>query len=250
MSDTGGGFAGQVLLLTGAAGGIGAEVAASFVCAGADVVLADYDVAAAEAVCGRIDPAGTHTLAAHYDAARPESSVEIVDAALERFGRIDHVVACAGIYVDQSVETMTVQQWRQTLSVNLDGVFYLVSAAVAAIRDGGSIVTVASLAGHRGSPLHAHYAASKAGVIGLTRTLAGELGPRLRVNGVSPGIISTPMTEAMIAARGSSVLEQTPLRRLGTPAEVASVIAFLCSDAASFVNGEFIHVNGGLFMAG
>ena len=80
--------------------------------------------------------------------------------------------------------------------------------------------------------------------------LLAELGPRLRVNGVSPGIISTPMTEAMIAARGDTVLAQTPLRRLGTPAEVASVIAFLCSDAASFVNGEFIHVNGGLFMAG
>lgn len=243
-------FAGQVLLLTGAAGGIGAEVAAIFVEAGADVVLADFDLESAAAVAYKIDPLGEHTLVVRYDAARPESAVAVVDAALDRFGTLSHVVACAGIYRDQSVETMTAEQWRQTLSVNLDGVFYLVRAAIGSIRDGGSIVTVASVAGHRGSALHAHYAASKAGVIGLTRTLAHELGPRLRVNGVSPGIISTAMTEALISVRGDVVVEQTPLRRLGAPAEVASVIAFLCSDGASFVNGEFIHVNGGLFMAG
>lgn len=250
MRDFNCSLAGNVLLLTGAAGGIGTEVAAIFIEAGADVVLADSDLGAATSVASRIDPPGEHTLALRYDAARPDSSAAVVSAAVDRFGGLDHVVSCAGVYVDQEVKTMTVEQWRHTLSINLDGVFYLVRAAIGSIRDGGSIVTVASVAGHRGSPLHAHYAASKAGVIGLTRTLAGELGPRLRVNGVSPGIISTAMTQAMITVRGDAVVEQTPLRRLGTPAEVASVIAFLCSDGASFVNGQFIHVNGGLFMAG
>lgn len=243
-------FSNRVLLLTGAAGGIGSEVAAIFREAGAKIALADHDVASAAVLAARIDPREEHTLVLRYDAEDPASATSVAQATADRFGGIDHVVTCAGIYLDQDVAQMTTDQWRRTLAINLDGTFYLIRAALESIRNGGSIVTVGSLAGHRGSPRHAHYAASKAGVIGLTRTLAGELGPRLRVNGVSPGIIATTMTDAMISERGGTVVSQTPLGRFGTPSEVASVIAFLCSDGASFVSGEFVHVNGGLFMAG
>lgn len=243
-------FTGRVMLLTGAAGGIGHEVARRFVSSGGAVALADHDVAAAEAVANSLDPSGEHTQIIEYDASSSESATAAVQQVLRCFGRLDYLVPCAGIYQDQAARTMTDEQWRRTLSINLDGVFYIARAAMDEIAEGGAIVTVSSISGHRGSPEHAHYAASKAGIIGLTRTLAGEVGPGLRVNGVSPGIIQTGMTQKLLSDRGEDFISRTPLRRAGLPEEVASVIIFLCSDGASFVNGEFIHVNGGLFMAG
>jgi 3-oxoacyl-[acyl-carrier protein] reductase len=106
------------------------------------------------------------------------------------------------------------------------------------------------MAGHRGAFYNAHYSASKGGLLSLTRSLARELGPKTRVNAVSPGIIATPMTNDLIARRGQESVEQTPLKRLGQPQEIASVIGFLCSSAASFITGEVVHVNGGLYIAG
>ena len=144
---------------------------------------------------------------------------------------------------------MTDAQWRQTLAVSLDGVFHACRAAMPLLRDGGSIVNIASMAGHRGSVRHAHYAACKAAVLGFTRSLVHELSPRgVRANCVSPGIIATPMTEAVMAQNGPTLIANTPMRRFGTPEEVASVIAFLASPAAAFVTGETIHINGGLYM--
>jgi 3-oxoacyl-[acyl-carrier protein] reductase len=112
------------------------------------------------------------------------------------------------------------------------------------------VVNIASMAGHRGSYQHAHYAAAKGAVLSFTRSLALELAPRVRVNAVSPGLIDTPMVRPLMAARGPQLIEQTPLKRLGTSEEVARVIAFLCSDWASFITGETVHVNGGLYIVG
>jgi 3-oxoacyl-[acyl-carrier protein] reductase len=118
------------------------------------------------------------------------------------------------------------------------------------MNDGGSMVHIASVAGHRGSRQHAHYATAKAGVLGLARSLAQEFAPRnIRVNSVSPGIIDTPMVNDLMRGKGDYILASTPLGRMGTPDEVAGVIAFLASDLASFVTGETVHVNGGYYIA-
>ena len=153
------------------------------------------------------------------------------------------------MYLDQLVETMADDQWRQTISINLDGVFYFCRAIQPILRDGGAILNIASMAAHRGSYQHAHYAAAKGGVLSLTRSLAVELAPRnIRVNAVSPGLIDTPLIQPLLAVRGDQLLEATPMHRLGRPEEVANVIVFLCSDMASFVTAETIHINGGLYV--
>lgn len=144
---------------------------------------------------------------------------------------------------------MTNTQWREVMSVNLDGVFFLVRATLPHLKRNGSIVPIASMAGHRGSARHAHYAATKGALLSFSRSLAWEIGDAARINVVSPGIIATPMTDDLVAAKGDTLLAATPMGRYGTPGEVASVVSFLCSPAAAFVHGEVIHVNGGLHMS-
>lgn len=243
-------FTGRTLLLTGASGGIAQATARLFHAQGANVVLTDIAVPALEAFAASLDPEAARLATLRMDAARPEDAQAAVDLACTRFGGIDFLVPAAGIFPDQPFATMTAAQWRDLMAVNLDGVFHLCRAAVAALREGSAIVNLASVAGHRGSRDHAHYSASKSALFGLTRSLALELAPRTRVNAVSPGIIVTGMTEGLRAQRGDALLAQTPLGRHGTAAEVASVIGFLCGPGASFITGEVMHVNGGLYMAG
>jgi 3-oxoacyl-[acyl-carrier protein] reductase len=156
----------------------------------------------------------------------------------------------AGLYPEGGLAAMSESEWRRAIDVNLNGVFLTCRSAARHLRDNSAVVMVSSIAAHRGSAMHAHYAAAKGGVLSLMRSLALELAPRTRVNAVSPGIIESEMTRTLVAARGEQLVAQTPLGRLGRPGEVASVIAFLCSDAASFITGETIHVNGGLYVAG
>lgn len=241
-------FRGRTLLLTGADGGIGRETARLFGAAGANLVLADRD-AASLAAFARDLPGEGGRLTLAIDAADPASADRLVEAAVAAFGRIDHVVPSAGIYLAEPFLEMTDAAWRRTLSINLDGVFYLLRRVAPHLAEGSAIVNLTSLAGHRGAFHNAHYAASKGALTSLTRSLARELGPRTRVNAVAPGIIRTPMTTNLVATRGDDSIAQTPLARLGEPAEIASVIAFLCSEAASFVTGETVHVNGGIYMA-
>jgi len=164
---------------------------------------------------------------------------------------MDFLVAAAGIFEDHLFEAMTDEQWRRTISVNLDSVFYLCRRAVPAMTDGGAIVNLASEAAHvGGSRGHSHYGASKAGVLALTRSMARELGPRIRVNAVSPGTIDTPMVARFLAEHGPGYIETIPLRRLGQPRDVAQAVAFLCSEAASYITGTTIHVNGGTYVGG
>jgi 3-oxoacyl-[acyl-carrier protein] reductase len=238
---------GRVLVLTGAAGGIGAAVARAFHRAGARLVLADRT--APGALAHALDPTGAQVLAAACDVTDSAAIDALVAAAMARFGRIDVVVPGAGIYPDATLAAMTDAAWRACLAVNLDGTMALCRAAVPYMGEGGAIVTLASIAGHRGSAGHAHYAAAKGAVLAFTRSLAAELSPRgIRANAVSPGLIDTPMIAAMMAERGPGLVAQTPLRRLGTPDEVAGAVLFLASDLASFVTGETLHVNGGLYI--
>ena len=241
-------FTGRTLALTGAASGIGAAVAALFHRYGANLLLIDQQAEALAAlVAGLATP--DRVLARALDVTEPGAVEAAFAFAQARFGGIDYLVPAAGIFRPAPLAVMTDAQWHDTLSVNLEAVFRTCRAALPHLRDGGSIVTIASIAGHRGSINHTHYSASKGAILAFSRALAGEAAPRLRVNAVSPGIIATPMTADMLRDRGERLQAQTPLGRNGTAHEVAGVIAFLCSDLASFVTGETIHVNGGLYMA-
>lgn len=243
-------FNGSRALVTGASGGIGRELVAILLSSGAQVVAQDLMPGALESLAKTLEhrPGQLQLLAG--DISDPRLIDEAVELASGGQG-LDMLFPVAGIYPQSSVEQTSDEAWRKVQFINLDAVFQLMRQALGRLNAGGSITAFASLAGHRGSKEHAAYAASKAGVIALVRSLALEVGERnIRVNAISPGTISTPMVQDLVAQRGDSMLQATALHRFGQPSEVASVAAFLASDAASFITGQAIHVNGGLFMAG
>lgn len=243
------GFEGKVLVLTGASGAIPRAVATTFFERGANLVLSDVEAEALAIFSKSLDSGGRRIVTLHQDAREPAHAEALAAACREHFGGADYLVTGAGLYRDQLVATMSDAQWRETIGINLDGVFYTCRALAPLLRDGGAIVNIASMAGHRGSYRHAHYAAAKGAVLSFSRSLAIELAPRIRVNAVSPGLIDTSMIEPLLASRGEELISATPLKRLGRPEEVAHAIAFLCSDLASFITGETLHINGGLHIA-
>lgn len=251
MSDLSFNFAGKVAVITGAAGGIGGALATLLAGAGATVVLADLDEAGVNAAAAAIVEQGGSAIGVQLDAGSAESIDGLIATVQQQFGRIDYLVPSAGIYPQSSIVDTPDERWRLTQRINLEGVFMLTKRAIPMMSPGSAIVNLTSVAGHRGSPTHADYAASKGGLIAFTRSLASEIGSLgIRANAVSPGIIATAMTVASRAEKGAEWIAATPLGRDGSADEIASVIAFLLSDAASFVHGEVVHVNGGLFMAG
>ncbi|MDF0523335.1 SDR family NAD(P)-dependent oxidoreductase [Bradyrhizobium yuanmingense] len=242
-------FSGKTALITGAGGGISGACAELFYRYGANLVLTDLNFSAIEATAKRLDPQGNRVVALAHDVSSSQQAQSVVELAAKTFGGIDFLSPGAGLYLEQALSDMTDAEWSKLIRINLDGVFYTVRAATPFLREAGAIVTIASMAGHKGSFRHGHYAAAKGGVLTLTRTLALELAPRIRVNAVSPGLIETLMVSSLIAANGRQLIEQTPLKRLGTSMEIAEAAAFLCSDAASFITAETLHVNGGLYIA-
>lgn len=242
------GISGRTFVITGAAGGIGAALAKRLHEHGARLVLHDLRKDALEVLRGSLTATcevrlvdGDVTDAAVQDA---------IVAAARELGGVDGFAPAAGIYLEVPFAEMTMAQWRQTMAVNLDAVFALTSMILPELHDGAAIVHFASLAGERGSNHHAHYAATKGAIASFTRSLAIELGPRgIRVNCVAPGIIRTSMTDSLVAKNGDTLLAQTPLGRHGRPEEVASAVEFLLSDAASFITGVQLDINGGLYMA-
>jgi len=243
-------FSGKTLLLTGANGTISREIAALYLSLGGCCVLTDLDPAPLAAFAGGLDPVGDRTLVLAHDVTDPAAAGRVMDAAAQRFGGLDHLVTSAGLYRDATIAGMSDAEWKTSTAINLDGVFYTCRAAIPHLRSGGAIVNIASMAGHKGSHTHGHYAAAKGGVLTLSRTLALELAPAIRVNAVSPGLIDGPMVQPLMRVKGPALIGQTPLKRLGTGAEVARAVLFLLSDWASFITGESLHVNGGLYISG
>ncbi len=243
-------FNGRVLFLTGAAGGIGRAIAQCFYHCGARLFLTDTHASGLQVLVQDLGGAADRVATATLDVADSGQ----VDAAFalckERFGGVDYLVPGAGIFQNEAkVAELSDEAWRRTMTINLDGVFYTCRAAIPLLRDGGAVVNIASVAGHRGSPGYAHYSATKGAVLTFTRALAAELAPRVRANAVSPGLIDTAMITSHLARRGEALLKATALQRVGRPEEVANTIAFLCSDLASYITGETIHINGGLYIA-
>jgi len=243
-------FDGKVVLVTGAAGGIGRATCSMLHGAGARVVVADLDGEGAARVAAGLDASGATAWGVAHDTTSSADTDRVVAEVVARHGRIDVLVTAAGLFPPRPILEMDDDSWRKVMAINLDGVLYASRAAIPHMESGAAMVHIASVAGHRGSARHAHYASAKGAVLALSRSLATELAPLgIRVNAVSPGIIATPMTDALMASKGDLLMANTPMARMGTPEEVAGVICFLASDLAGFVTGETIHVNGGLYMA-
>jgi 3-oxoacyl-[acyl-carrier protein] reductase len=246
-------FTGKTILITGAAGGIGRAAALRFARAGAHVALSDINARALKEVENEVADIQRTLPTARVtslvtDITDAASCTHTVEQTAARFGGIDHLVHCAGIYPESMVATMSDNAWHQLMRINLDGTFHMCRAVIPHLTDDSSIVNIASIAGHRGSYSHAHYAASKGAVSSFSKSLALELAPRTRVNIVAPGIIDTTMTDDLRAQKGKALLDNTAMKRYGSADDVAGVIAFLCSELANFVTAETVHVNGGLYI--
>ena len=238
---------GRVALVTGGSRGIGAAISRELARAGARVAI-NYRAGreAAEEVAGEV---GGITVAADVaDAADVAGLVETVEGDL---GEIDVLVNNAGITRDTLIARMTDDDWAQVIDTNLRGAFLTCRAVSRKMlrRRAGAIVNISSVVGVRGNPGQANYAASKAGIIGMTKALARELGSRgVRANAVAPGYVDTELTDVLPESAKQAILAATPLGRLGRPEDVAGAVRFLCSDEAAFVTGEVLLVDGGLGM--
>ncbi len=243
---------GRVALITGGGRGIGREIANTLAQAGASIVIAELDSISGEQAAAEIKQTGVQTMAVQTDVRNPESVEASVQKAIDQFGKIDILVANAGIAVNTPAESTTTEDWLNVININLNGVFWSCRAVGKHMleRRSGCIVNIASMSGaivNRPQP-QAAYNASKAAVIHLTRSLAAEWADRgVRVNSISPGYTGTEMTKRGMnnPAWGSVWLDMTPMQRMGTPQEIAWGVWYLVSDAASFVTGTDLIVDGG-----
>jgi len=213
-------------------------------------VLSDLNKDALNEFAKSLDPNGSSVLAICQDAGNPAHAEAAVESAMMTHGALDGLVTAAGFLQRESIVRMSDEQMNRMFAVNFYGVFATCRAASRVMRPGSAIVNVASLAAHTGRERSAHYAAAKGAVLSLTKSLAAELGPEIRVNAVSPGFIETPLAKSTIDDQGEGLLSRIPLGRLGAPSEVAHAIAYLCSDSASYITGQTLHVNGGLYING
>lgn len=239
------------VLITGASRGIGAATARLFAQEGWSVAV-HYNAsrAAAEQLAAELTGLGVEAVPVQADVADPEQAERLVRETEGALGPLDAVICNAGVALPQQLLTdTTADQWRRLMSVDLDGMFHTIRAAVPGLvrQKRGAIVTVSSMWGITGGSCETPYSAAKAGVIGLTRALAKELGPSgIRVNCVAPGVIDTAMNGHLTPKDLAALGEETPLCRIGQPVEVAQAIYFLASERASFITGQVLRVDGGM----
>jgi 3-oxoacyl-[acyl-carrier protein] reductase len=248
----------QVAVITGGSRGIGAAAVRLLAEAGAKVVFSYRKTAgAARELVRRCVAQGGEVVAQHAELSKMADARKLIDAALSRFGRLDILVANAGIwnYEPAPIEKMTERQWDEMMDINLKGVYSVIHYAVPHMirRKGGRIIVISSTAGQRGESFHTHYGASKGGVISLVKGLSTELAPHnILVNCVAPGWVDTDMCTPVVENRREyqAALSTIPLRRFARPEEVALPILFLASEMSSYITGEILNVNGGNVLCG
>ncbi|MCZ0755344.1 3-oxoacyl-[acyl-carrier-protein] reductase [Anoxybacillus sp. J5B_2022] len=243
---------GKVALVTGASRGIGRAIALELARQGAKVAV-NYagSEAKAKEVVEEIEKMGGEAFAVQADVANGEAVEQMVKEVVERFGRIDILVNNAGITRDNLLMRMKEEEWDDVINTNLKGVFHCTKAVTRPMMKQryGRIVNIASIVGVSGNPGQANYVAAKAGVIGFTKTAARELASRnITVNAIAPGFITTDMTDRLSEDVRTEMLKQIPLARFGEPDDIAKVVSFLVSDAANYITGQTIHVDGGMVM--
>ncbi len=241
-------FAGKTALVTGATRGIGRAVAQLIAAGGGRVAVTGRNLEGAQRVAGALPG---ECLGIALEVSDPESVAAAVGTVAKTWGRIDILVNNAGITRDNLALRMKLEDWRAVLDANLTGAFLCTKECLRHMVKArqGAVVNVSSVVGALGNPGQANYCASKAGLEGMTRSLAREYANRnIRVNAVAPGFIETDMTEALGEKARESLLEQVPLARLGTGQDVAEAVAFLASDRAAYITGHVLQVNGGMYM--
>ena len=242
---------GRVALVTGAARGIGKAIALKFAEEGADVAFTDLVInEAAEETIAEIAAYGHKVKAYASNAAKFDETQAVVEEIIRDFGRIDILVNNAGITKDGLVMRMSEEQWDAVIAVNLKSAFNFIHAVVPqmARQRGGSIINMASIAGQMGNPGQVNYASSKAGLIAMAKSVAKEMGSRgIRANAIAPGYVITEMTNALPEAVREEYIKNIPLKRGATVEEIANTALYLASDLSSYVTGQVIAVNGGLY---
>ncbi|WP_257461249.1 3-oxoacyl-[acyl-carrier-protein] reductase [Archangium lipolyticum] len=245
-------FKDKVVLVTGGSRGIGRSIAVAFAKQGATVVISYAgNEAAAQETLGLIQAAGGKGESVRFDVADTAACASTVEGLVKTHGRLDVLVNNAGVAVDGLVMRVKDEDWDKQLDTNLKGAFALIRAASRPMmkQKGGAIINLTSVVGEMGNGGQAAYSASKAGLIGLTKSVARELASRnIRVNAVSPGFIGTDMTSHLEGETREKMLAAIPLARLGSPEDVANAVLFLASDSAAYITGEVLKVNGGMYM--
>jgi 3-oxoacyl-[acyl-carrier protein] reductase len=241
----------RVAVVTGASRGIGRSIALALAAKGATIVAVDMDQAATDAIVAELQAAGTKALAVVGNVTVPADVERMIDAAAEAFGRVDILVNNAGITRDGLLMRMKDEDWDAVLNVNLKGAFLCTRAAfkIMSKQRYGRIINIASVVGQMGNAGQANYCASKAGLIGLTKSNARELAKRsITVNAVAPGFIATAMTDALSDKVRDELTAQIPLERLGSADDIANAVVFLASEASAYITGHVLSVNGGMYM--
>lgn len=242
---------GKVAIVTGAAQGIGRAIAEALAHAGADIAVADLDPGRSADTVAAVEKIGRKALNIKVNVADANDTKAMAEHVIKTWGKIDILVNNAGITRDALLLRMKEEDWNLVLQVNLNGTFNCTKAVLQPMTKQryGRIVNIASIVGAMGNVGQANYAASKAAVIGFTKTVAREYASRnVTVNAVAPGFIDTAMTQGLPAEVKEALQKQIPLGRLGTPADIAAAVQFLVSDEAAYVTGQVLHVNGGMLM--
>ena len=242
----------RVAIVTGASRGIGAAIAESLGLAGYTVIGTATSQVGADGICERFVASKINGSGMVLNVTEPDSINSLLSAVIEKFGAPTILVNNAGITKDNLLLRMKEEEWLDVINTNLTSVFRLSKACIRAMTKArwGRIVTISSVVGSMGNGGQSNYSATKAGVEGFSRALAKELGSRsITVNAVAPGFIETDMTKDLPDENKASMLDQIPLARLGLPSEIAAVVKFLVSDAAGYITGETVHVNGGMYMS-